>query len=99
HAANADALLRSAAFATPTEITLDVGDRIEDVEAFDELAEDRVLTVEEVRVVGVDDEELAAGRVRVARTRHRQHTALVRQVIELRVHAPTRSAGAGHTAT
>src|SRR3990170_1392689 len=59
------------------------------------LAEDRILAVQEVRILH-DYEELRARAVRVLGTGHREYAPLVRDVVELCRHIPARPAGAVH---
>ena len=69
------------------------GDLFQDVIPLDELAEGRVLAVEETGIA-VADKELAAGRIGMVRARHGEDAAHVRLVVELRFDLMTRAARA-----
>src|SRR5262249_9546610 len=75
-------------------IALRVGDLVDDLEAADDLPEAGVLAVE-VRRDLVHDEELARGRVRVGRARHREDAGLVLPLAELRLERARAVARAG----
>src|ERR1043166_2462629 len=68
-------------------------DFFEHLVAFDQLAESRVLSVEETRIA-VADEELAARRIRILRTRHAEHAAHMLLGVELRLDLVARIARA-----
>ena len=72
----------------------DVVEVVDDVLALDDLAEDRVLAVQPRRLVGRDDEELRAVRVR-AGVRHRERAADDLVVVELVLELVAGAAGAG----
>src|SRR3954451_18656566 len=63
-------------------VRLDGGDRVDDVHALGDVAEDRVLAVEPGGGLGGDDEELAPVRVR-APVRHRERAAHDRPAVLL----------------
>ena len=66
---------------------------LQHVVALDELAEGRVLTIQEARVA-VADEELAACRIRILGPGHGDHTPLVGALVELGLDLVARVAGA-----
>src|SRR5262245_4617099 len=82
-AADLDAFLWFAALAAGAEVALEARDLVEHLEAGFDLAEDRVLAVEELRVLAVHDEELRTRGVRIARPGHRHDAPRVRDVVEL----------------
>ncbi len=63
-------------------VDLDFGDDVDDLDALDDAAEDRIISIEAWRVL-VDDEELAAAGIAAALVGHRDDTARVGEVAEL----------------
>src|SRR5207237_8202406 len=86
-----DAFGRFARFAHAVSGHLCVTDFFQNIIAFDQLAERRVLMVEPA-YRGEAEEELRAGGVGIRPARHRDHAALVTVIVELGLDIVTRSA-------
>ncbi len=91
HALHANARSRLAALAAVAHGHGCIANLAEHIVAFDQFTKSRVLAIEE-RSIAKANEELTTGRIGMSRTRHGDHAALVRTIVEFRFDFVTRIA-------